>query len=82
VRKQNNLGVSIAVTNQLTNPLVQQDPGVAGAGFDCVSVWDVATAQDLDIPAILEEREVGGPCISDYDVVKRRWVGAHVAQII
>ena len=67
VRDQDNLGVSIAVPNQLANFLAQQDSSVAGAGLDGATVRAVAIVEGLDVPAILDEGEVDGPVVLGYD---------------
>ena len=70
MRDQDNLGVYIAVPNQLANFLAQKDSSVTGAGLDGATVRAVAILQGLDIPAILDEREIDGPIILGYDAAE------------
>ena len=67
---QDNLGVYIAVLNQLTNFLAQKDPSVTSAGLDSATVRAIAILQGLDVPAILDEGEVDGPVILSYDAAE------------
>lgn len=67
VRDQDDLGVWIAVPNQLANFLAQKDSSVAGAGLDGATVRAVAILQGLDVPAILDEGEVDGQVVLGYN---------------